>query len=63
MNKAHKPSPTETNKGQAVDITGNSRNDVAMVPEDDLQMTAGKDRVGFVAIRRNGKKSGKNDRY
>ncbi|WP_187300277.1 hypothetical protein [Methylomonas denitrificans] len=64
MNKVAKQDSAETHKGQVVDITGNSRNDdMAMEPEDDLRMTAGKDRVGFVAVRRNAKKSDKNDRY
>ncbi|WP_445369608.1 hypothetical protein ACH5Y9_10795 [Methylomonas sp. BW4-1] len=63
MNKAPKKDLVETGKGQAGEITGNTRDDKAMEVEYDLRMNAGKDRVGFVAFRRKAKKGDKNDRY
>ncbi|WP_195880891.1 hypothetical protein [Methylomonas fluvii] len=53
----------EAHNEPLLDIQGNSRSDIATEYEDDLQMTAGKDRVGFVVIRRNAKKGDKSDRY
>ncbi|WP_446811329.1 hypothetical protein ACH50O_07135 [Methylomonas sp. 2BW1-5-20] len=50
-------------KNNVIDITGNSRNQQLTGKEEDLEMNAGKDRVGFVALRRSAKKDGKNDRY
>jgi len=63
MNKAPKKDSVETGKSQAGEITGNTRDDKTMEVEDDLKMSAGKDRVGFVALRRKAKKGDKNDRY
>lgn len=53
----------EFDKDNLVEIAGNRRNEMLTDAEDDVQMHAGRDRVGFVAIRRNTKKGGKDDRY
>jgi hypothetical protein len=53
----------EPAKNNVIDITGNNRNQQLTDKEEDLEINAGKDRVGFVALRRSAKKDGKHDRY
>ncbi|WGS88234.1 hypothetical protein [Methylomonas sp. UP202] len=63
MNKVPNQHPAQADEIMAVEIRGNRRHDIAEDYEDDLQMTAGRDRGGFIPVRRNAKKAEKSDRY
>lgn len=53
----------EFDQDNLVEIAGNKRNEMLSDAEDDVQMHAGRDRVGFVAVRRHTRKNSKDERY
>ena len=63
MNNEQNNSQPEKTKRHLKDSTGKMQDDMVMELEDDIQINAGKDRVGFVNSKQKIKKGRNNERY